>query len=116
MAWSCSEWLEERSLANEAAQCDASPLLRNICVCVSMHEQAGGCGATYIWYGVIIQHSCLLLRQRWVGGGGDKARKREPKFKCVSQLGKLIYLCVCVSWVCDFIAFSKICSDQVHKS
>lgn len=34
MAWSCSEWLEESSLANEAAHCVASALLRNVCVCV----------------------------------------------------------------------------------
>ncbi len=41
MARSCSEWLGESSLANEAAQRVSSSLLRNVCVCVSMREQAG---------------------------------------------------------------------------
>lgn len=68
VAWSCSEWLGESSLTNEASQCDASPLLRNICVCVCMQV----CGTTYIWYAAIIQHSCLLHRQR--------REERELKF------------------------------------
>lgn len=41
VAWSCSEWLEESSLANEAAQRVSSPLLGYVCVCVSMRKQAG---------------------------------------------------------------------------
>lgn len=88
MAWSCSEWLEERRLANEAAQCVASPLLRNICVRVCMHEQAG------VWHHIHLvccyNTTQLLAAASEIEAGKNRGKKKERKFECVSakQKGK----------------------------
>lgn len=112
MAWSCSEWLGESSLANEASQCDASPLLRNICVCVCMQV----CGTTYIWYAAIIQHSCLLQRQR---REKKKVKKRELKFESNRKVKlhfEILMYSAFVRAAGLTTASSKICTQVVWES
>lgn len=61
VAWSCSEWLGENSLPNEAAQGVASPLLRPVCVGLSRQL----CDLAYI--SMLLSHThnnCYLLCQR----------------------------------------------------
>lgn len=70
VAWSCSEWLGENSLPNEAAQGVASPLLRPVCV---GPEQTAVRPCIHRYAAVTHTHNnCYLLCRR---------QKKRPFFK-----------------------------------